>query len=117
MIPIIGGVSLSLALGFSFISFMILFLFFRTGDYRFYLAGWRSVLVVSILSIIATFVLLNELIQSNFDIDYVAHYSSLQTPLIYKITALWAGQSGSLLFWLFISVSYTHLTLPTICSV
>ncbi|GIT32160.1 MAG: hypothetical protein Ct9H300mP2_2390 [Candidatus Neomarinimicrobiota bacterium] len=37
MIPIIGGVSLSLALGFSFISFMILFLFFRTGDYRFYL--------------------------------------------------------------------------------
>ena len=111
MIPIIGGVSLSLALGFSFISFMILFLFFRTGDYRFYIAGWRSVLVVSCLSIIATFVLLNELIQSNFDIDYVAHYSSLQTPLIYKITALWAGQSGSLLFWLFILSIYCLIVL------
>ena len=68
-------------------------------------------IVVSCLSIIATFVLLNELIQSNFDIDYVAHYSSLQTPLIYKITALWAGQSGSLLFWLFILSIYCLIVL------
>ena len=39
---------------------------------------------------------------SNFDIDYVARYTSFETPTMYKISALWAGQSGSLLFWLFI---------------
>ena len=111
MIPVFGGLSLSLALGLSFIAFIILFLFIRTGDYRFYLAGWRSVVMVSLFSILATLVLLNELIQSNFDVDYVAHYTSLETPLLYKVTALWAGQAGSLLFWLFILSIYCLIVL------
>ena len=111
MIPVFGGLSLSLALGLSFIAFIILFLFIRTGDYRFYLAGWRSVVMVSLFSILATLLLLNELIQSNFDVDYVAHYTSLETPLLYKITALWAGQAGSLLFWLFILSIYCLIVL------
>jgi len=111
MIPVFGGLSLSLALGLSFIAFIILFLFIRTGDYRFYLAGWRSAVMVSFFCIIATLVLLNELIQSNFDVDYVAHYTSLETPLLYKVTALWAGQAGSLLFWLFILSIYCLIVL------
>ena len=111
MIPVFGGLSLSLALGLSFIAFIILFLFIRTGDYRFYLAGWRSVVMVSLFSILATLLLLNELIQSNFDVDYVAHYTSLETPLLYKVTALWAGQAGSLLFWLFILSIYCLIVL------
>ncbi|RMF08421.1 MAG: heme lyase CcmF/NrfE family subunit [Candidatus Neomarinimicrobiota bacterium] len=68
--------------------------------------GRRLALAVSWLSIIATLILLNELIRNNFDVDYVAHYSSRATPFIYKITALWAGQSGSLLFWLSILSVY-----------
>jgi len=111
MIPVFGGLSLSLALGLSFIAFIILFLFIRTGDYRFYLAGWRCVVMVSLFSILATLLLLNELIQSNFDVDYVAHYTSLETPLLYKVTALWAGQAGSLLFWLFILSIYCLIVL------
>ncbi|MEE2764991.1 MAG: heme lyase CcmF/NrfE family subunit [Candidatus Neomarinimicrobiota bacterium] len=111
MIPVFGGLSLSLALGLSFIAFIILFLFIRKGDYRFYLSGWRSVVMVSLFSILATLVLLNELIQSNFDVDYVAHYTSLETPLLYKVTALWAGQAGSLLFWLFILSIYCLIVL------
>ena len=111
MIPVFGGLSLSLALGLSFIAFIILFLFIRTGDYRFYLAGWRSVVMVSLFSILATLLLLNELIQSNFDVDYVAHYTSLETPLLYKVTALWTGQAGSLLFWLFILSIYCLIVL------
>ena len=47
---------------------------------------------------------------SNFDIDYVARYTSLETPFIYKISALWAGQSGSLLFWLFILSIFATIT-------
>jgi cytochrome c-type biogenesis protein CcmF len=64
-------------------------------------------IIVSALVIIATLMLVKELITSNFDVDYVAHYTSIETPTIYKFTALWAGQSGSLLFWVFILAIYS----------
>jgi cytochrome c-type biogenesis protein CcmF len=38
----------------------------------------------------------------NFRLAYVARNSERSLPAIYKISALWAGQSGSLLLWLFI---------------
>ena len=102
MIPVFGSVSISLAAGFSILSIILLSLYIYNGDYRLFLSGRRMAIVVSFLVIIATIILVNELISSNFDIDYVAHHTSLETPGIYKFSALWAGQSGSLLFWLFI---------------
>ena len=68
-------------------------------------------IIVSVLVIIATLVLVKELITSNFDVDYVAHYTSIETPTVYKFTALWAGQSGSLLFWIFILSIYSLITI------
>ncbi len=59
----------------------------------------RAVIGVGILITIATIALWRELIVSNFQIEYVAQYTSRNTPLQYKISALWAGQDGSLLFW------------------
>ena len=59
----------------------------------------RSVLAVAILLTVAVIALLRELIISNFQVEYVAQYTSRNTPLNYKFTALWAGQDGSLLFW------------------
>lgn len=111
MTPLLGSISLSLALGISAVSILLFSLFLYKEDYRFYLAGWRASVAVSVLSILATFLLLNEFLISNFDIKYVAHYTSLETPLFYKITALWAGQAGSLLFWLFILSVYTIIVL------
>lgn len=111
MTPVLGSISLGLALGISAVSILLFSLFLKSEDYRFYLAGWRAALSVSVLSILATFFLLNELLISNFDIKYVAHYTSLETPTFYKITALWAGQSGSLLFWLFILSVYSLIVL------
>jgi cytochrome c-type biogenesis protein CcmF len=40
-------------------------------------------------------------ITSNFAIMYVWQYSSLSLPIAYKISAVLAGQSGTLLFWSF----------------
>ena len=102
MTPVLGSVSISLAAGFCTLSIFLLLLYINNSDYRFFLSGRRMAIVVSFLIIISTFILINELITSNFDIDYVAHHTSLETPGIYKFSALWAGQSGSLLFWLFI---------------
>ena len=39
------------------------------------------------------------LLTSDFSLEYVASYSSTTLPTIYKITSLWGGQQGSLLFW------------------
>ncbi len=39
------------------------------------------------------------LLTSDFSLEYVASYSSRTLPTIYKVTALWGGQEGSLLFW------------------
>jgi cytochrome c-type biogenesis protein CcmF len=106
MIPVIGGLALNLALGLSIITIILLSFHLRTGDNRLYLSGQRAALAVSLVSFFATFVLAQLLLSSNFDVDYVAHYTSLETPTIYKLTALWAGQAGSLLFWLFILSIY-----------
>ena len=111
MTSVFGSVSISLAAGFSILSIFLLLLYLRKGDYRLFLSGRRMAIVVSFLVIIATFILVNELISGNFNIDYVAHHTSLETPTIYKISALWAGQSGSLLFWLFILSIFSLITI------
>ncbi len=107
MIPIIGSITLSSALGLAIVSFILLLIGIKNQRQKYFVSAYRAVNLISFLNIFSTFLLLNELIDSNFDIKYVAHYTSIETPLIYKITALWAGQSGSLLFWLFILSIYS----------
>lgn len=111
MTPIAGAVALNLAFGFSILSIITLFIFTRKGDKRLFLTGQRLSLGISFFIFLATFILWYQLIISNFDIDYVARYTSLETPFIYKISALWAGQSGSLLFWLFILSIFASITI------
>jgi cytochrome c-type biogenesis protein CcmF len=48
---------------------------------------------------IATSVLVHALLTNDFRLKYVAEYSSTTLPLQYKITSLWGGMEGSLLFW------------------
>jgi len=42
----------------------------------------------------------------DFRIRYVSHYSDRSMPLHYLFTALWGGQDGSLLWWLFLLSAY-----------
>jgi len=48
---------------------------------------------------LAVATLLIALLTHNFGLAYVADYSSRDTPVLYLITGLWAGNAGSLLFW------------------
>jgi len=111
MTPIAGSVALNLAFGFSILTVLTLFLYNKNGDERLFLTGQRLALGISFFVFLAKFILAYQLVQSNFDIDYVARYTSLETPVVYKISALWAGQSGSLLFWLFILSIYTTIVI------
>jgi cytochrome c-type biogenesis protein CcmF len=60
---------------------------------------------------IAGAALLHALVTHDFNLQYVAHYSSTTLPLPYTIAALWGGQSGSLLFWLMILTSMAAVVL------
>ncbi len=51
---------------------------------------------------LATFSLALGFLSNDFRIAYVARHSMRSLPVIYKISALWAGQSGSLLLWLLV---------------
>lgn len=49
---------------------------------------------------VAAAYLLYLLVNSRFDYAYVFSYSSQALPLVYKVSAFWAGQEGSFLLWL-----------------
>jgi cytochrome c-type biogenesis protein CcmF len=59
----------------------------------------NSLLACCGLVSISVIVLLAALIAHDFQIEYVASYTSSDMSLTYLITALWAGNAGSLLFW------------------
>lgn len=58
---------------------------------------------------LAVLVLAFAFVSHDFRISYVAHYSdrSMSTP--YLITALWGGQDGSLLWWLFLTSMFSGI--------
>lgn len=47
----------------------------------------------------ASLILLNAFARCDFTLQYVVDYSERALPLFYRVTAFWAGQAGSLLFW------------------
>jgi len=85
------------------------------------LQGWRQGNVaytrqaqvgtyVSFASVtLAVFILWLQLMAGNFVNKYVASYTSLALPWYYKFSALWAGQAGSLLFWLWLITIFSAL--------
>lgn len=49
---------------------------------------------------------------SHFEVEYVANVTSQNMPLYLKITALWGGQAGSLVFWSWLMAAFaTAVTL------
>jgi cytochrome c-type biogenesis protein CcmF len=63
-------------------------------------SGKMAILVVAILVTFASSILLYLLITHDFQVEYVYQYTSTHLPLVYTISAFWAGEAGSLLLWL-----------------
>jgi cytochrome c-type biogenesis protein CcmF len=55
---------------------------------------------------VAVFSLAYAFVSHDFRLRYVAHYSDRSMPIGYLLTALWGGQDGSLLWWLFLLSLY-----------
>ncbi|MDJ0868391.1 MAG: heme lyase CcmF/NrfE family subunit [Myxococcota bacterium] len=66
----------------------------------------RAVWLAAGLTTVATGALFWALADYDYSIQYVAAHSARSMPLHYRLAALWGGQAGSLLLWLFISLLY-----------
>jgi len=71
----------------------------KTRREGFVRAGERSLVLSFLLVSLATFSLVALFLRDGFQNSYVANHSNIDLPLFYKVTSLWSGQEGSLLFW------------------
>ncbi|MFH1651846.1 MAG: cytochrome c-type biogenesis CcmF C-terminal domain-containing protein [Chloroflexota bacterium] len=95
----IGYIALFLALLASTYTVFAGFLGARRKQRALVESGRLSMLTTTGLISLASLILLYALLTHQFQIEYVANYSSRETSLAYLISCLWAGNAGSLLFW------------------
>jgi cytochrome c-type biogenesis protein CcmF len=77
------------------------------------LSGQRAVYSVWILITTAAGILVYALMTSDFRFSYVAEHSNRALPTVYKFTAWWGGQEGSLLLWSWILSTYAMVVAVT----
>jgi len=98
----LGFVALSLALTATTYSFFSLGLGLKNGEERLVSSGKKGLHASTALLTLAILALLYSLVTRDFQVEYVASHTSRDLPLPYTISALWAGQEGILLFWVYL---------------
>lgn len=71
----------------------------------------RTLISIFFLTTLSTLVLIFSFLKDDFSIKYVYEYSRHTQPIIYKLTALWGGMDGSLLFWEWLLSLYSVVAL------
>ncbi|HDH01566.1 MAG TPA: heme lyase CcmF/NrfE family subunit, partial [Nitrospirae bacterium] len=103
----------NLSQGFAFIFSLASMAFLLTGlmknDMRFIESGRRSLYGLALFTTLASIALGYLFVTDNFQVEYVASYSDRALPIFYKVTAFWAGQKGSLLFWAWVLSIFTAI--------
>ena len=69
----------------------------------------RSVYAICALLTIAAGILIYSLIAGDYRLAYVAAHSNKDMPTVYKFTAWWGGQEGSLLLWSWLLSVYSSI--------
>ncbi len=109
--PQLGTLSILLAFGVSVIALISLSYGTKKEDTALISLGYRSLQALFFLIITASAILVILLVNREFSVKYVAEYTSRDLPIFYTISAFWAGQAGSLLFWELILSIYTVIVL------
>jgi cytochrome c-type biogenesis protein CcmF len=74
------------------------------------LSGERSVYIVFVLLIVTSLGIVNAFVTDQFQYWYVAGYSNRDLDTFFKISGLWAGQRGSLVFWVVLVALFASIT-------
>ncbi len=91
------GIYLSLPIAIYALVAFALSLRFRSD--KFLESAKRASTVVAGLAVLNSVILFLLLALDDFSVSYVAAYSNRALPLLYKLSAFWAGNAGSLLLW------------------
>jgi cytochrome c-type biogenesis protein CcmF len=71
----------------------------------------NAAMAVFVFLTLAAITMIYALVTKNFQIEYVARYTSRSLSLLYTLTAFYAGQEGSLLFWSWILSLFTAVVI------
>ncbi len=96
---ILGEFALWIALPVAVWGMALGFMGGRTQRGDLVLSAERGIYAVFFLLILASLGVSAAFLGDKFEYWYVASYSNRELELFYKVTGLWAGQRGSLLFW------------------
>ncbi len=73
------------------------------------LSAERAVLAVWVMVTAASATLVYSLVAGDFHYAYAAGHSNHSMPTLYKFTAWWGGQEGSILFWSWLLATYAAI--------
>lgn len=104
---LIGELALALALIVAFYSIVAHVIGASSDIPALLMSARHAVWAMAAMVTVAVLALWISLLENDFTLEYVATYSSLTLPTIYKLTALWGGQQGSLLFWTWLLSIFT----------
>ena len=74
----------------------------RRDSERLLRAGRAAIYLLATTLAMAIAAMVHAFTSSDFSIKYVQHYSEAGQPFAYKLTSVWGGLDGSLLFWVFL---------------
>jgi cytochrome c-type biogenesis protein CcmF len=74
----------------------------RRDSERLLRAGRAAMYLLATTLAMAIAAMVHAFTSSDFSIKYVQHYSEAGQPFAYKLTSVWGGLDGSLLFWVFL---------------
>ncbi len=108
-IPVVGQSALLLGAVSCLVGVVTLGLGLWKKNYSFLKSGRSYAWLILLASAIASVVLEFALITHDFQLSFVAHNNSFQTPILYCITGMWSALQGSILLWSLILSLYLAL--------
>jgi cytochrome c-type biogenesis protein CcmF len=105
----VGSLAVLLALAASLYAALALAQGARRSETRWLASGRNALYATTALLGLALVLLAASFLANNFQVAYVSSHSSRELPLYLKLTAVWAGQEGSLLVWSFLQALFATL--------
>jgi cytochrome c-type biogenesis protein CcmF len=107
----IGNIALWITLFVAVWASVVGFLAGRTHRPELARSAERSIFVMWGLLMIAAVALMHALLTHDFNVEYVAAYTSRNLPVFYTWSAFYAGQKGSLLLWALVVSTFGSVAL------
>ncbi len=107
MLADIGYFSLFFAFGVAIYAAVAAWYGKRTDKPAWVESARNATIAIFFLVTLSCTALVISLLNNDFSIEYVWRVSSIEMPTYLKVTALWGGQAGSLLFWNLLLAAFT----------